>query len=92
MRLRVQTTAPQVVQVGARVDRPGVFTQLRDAGDRPLLVAKVNAVAPQTNLVINTERLYDGVGNVFSKQQLEVTTVQLQTEDGLYDLLGPVAE
>ncbi len=55
-------------------------------------VAKVDAVAPQTNLVINTERLYDGVGNVFSKQQREVTTVQLQTEDGLYDLLGPVAE
>ncbi len=55
-------------------------------------VAKVDAVAPQTNLVINTDRLYDGVGNVFAKQKLEVTTVQLQTEDGLYDLLGPVAE
>jgi len=55
-------------------------------------VAKVDAVAPQTNMVINTERLYDGVGNVFSKQKLEVTSVQLQTEEGLYDLLGPVEE
>jgi|GEM_PF-2245049 len=55
-------------------------------------VAKVDAVAPQTNLVINTERLYDSVGNVFSKQKLEVTTVQLETDGALFDLLGPVAE
>ncbi len=55
-------------------------------------VAKVDAVAPQTNLVINTDRLYDGVGNVFSKQTLEATTVQLEMDGGLYDLLGPVAE
>lgn len=55
-------------------------------------VAQIDGIAPGSKVLVRTDRLYDGVGNAFAKQKLEVSAVQLQTEQGLFDLHGPASE
>lgn len=55
-------------------------------------VAKIDGIAPQGRAVVKTDRFYDSLGNPFSKLNQEVSSVQLETADGLFDLQGPATE
>lgn len=55
-------------------------------------VYHIPGIAPQSKVVIDTDQLYDSLGNSLAKQKAEVSTVQLQTADGFYNVLGPAME
>jgi hypothetical protein len=55
-------------------------------------VQQINGIAPQSKVTIFTNELYDGLGFTFASKQEEVARVQLETSDGLYNLMGPAAE
>lgn len=55
-------------------------------------VAKIDGIAPSAPVLIKTDRLYDSIGNVFAKQTLEVSAVQLEIDGVLHEVHGPVSE
>ena len=55
-------------------------------------VARIEGIAPLSKAVIKGDRFYDKMGNSYAKQSVEVSQVELQTAEGLYNLMGPVTE
>jgi len=55
-------------------------------------VYHIFGIAPQSKVVISTKDLYDSLGNTFAAQKDDVSTVQLQTDHGFYNVEGPAME
>ena len=55
-------------------------------------VFRIPGIAPQSKVVIKTDQLYNGLGNTFASQKADVSSVQVQTADGLYSVDGPAME
>jgi hypothetical protein len=55
-------------------------------------VQPINGIAGQSKAVIRTDKLYNGLGNTFASRNEEVARVQLETQDGLYNVMGPATE
>lgn len=55
-------------------------------------VFHIYGIAPQSKVVLNTKDLYDSLGNSFAAQKDDVSTVQLQTDRGFYNVEGPAME
>jgi hypothetical protein len=91
------------LKVAAIVNRSDESIKVYNFGDRSItnskvwvnrgFVAKVDAIPPQSHVTIKMDRLFGPFGNTFSSQKDTLATlVQLQTDDGLYTLMGPVQE
>ena len=55
-------------------------------------VQPIQGVPGQSKAVIRTDKLYNGLGNTFASRSEEVARVQLETPDGLYNVMGPATE
>lgn len=55
-------------------------------------VKRIGGIAPQSRVTIDTTELYNGLGRTLARSGDEVSLVQLQKGNTLYNLLGPVAE
>ena len=55
-------------------------------------VQPINGIAAQSKAVIRTDKLFNGLGNTFASRSEEVARVQLETQDGLYNVMGPATE
>jgi len=55
-------------------------------------VQPINGVAAQSKAVIRTDKLYNGLGNTFASRNEEVARVQIETQDGVYNVMGPATE
>jgi hypothetical protein len=55
-------------------------------------VQPINGIAGQSKAVIRTDKLYNGLGNTFASRNEEVARVQLETQDGVYNVMGPATE
>ena len=55
-------------------------------------VYHIFGIAPQSKVVVNIKDLYDSLGNSFAAQKDDVSTVQLQTDHGFYNIEGPAME
>ncbi len=55
-------------------------------------VQPIQGVPAQGRAVVRTDKLYNGLGDTFAKRSEEVARVQLETRDGLYNLMGPATE
>ena len=55
-------------------------------------VQPITGVSGQSKAIIRTDKLYNGLGNTFASRGEEVARVQLETQDGLYNVMGPATE
>ena len=55
-------------------------------------VQPINGIAGQSKAIIRTDKLYNGLGNTFASRNEEVARVQLETQDGLHNAMGPATE
>ncbi len=55
-------------------------------------VKRIGGVAPLSSVTISANELYNGLGHTLATRGEEVSRVQLQTMDRLYNLMGPVTE
>ena len=55
-------------------------------------VQPINGIAGQSKAVIRTDKLYNGLGNTFASRSEEVARVQIETHDGVYNVMGPATE
>jgi hypothetical protein len=55
-------------------------------------VQPLNGIAGQSKAIIRTDKLYNGLGNTFASRNEEVARVQLETQEGLYNVMGPATE
>jgi hypothetical protein len=55
-------------------------------------VQPIQGIPAQSKAVIRTDKLYNGLGNTFASRSEEVTRVQLETPEGLYNVMGPATE
>ena len=55
-------------------------------------VQPLQALPAHSKSVISTNKLFNKVGDRFSARGEEVTRVQLETQDGFYDVMGPASE
>ena len=55
-------------------------------------VQPINGIAGQSKAMIRTDKLFNGLGNTFASRNEEVARVQLETPDGLYNVMGPATE
>ena len=55
-------------------------------------VQPIQGIPSQGRTIVRTDKLYNGLGDTFAKRSEEVARVQLETRDGLYNLLGPATE
>jgi hypothetical protein len=55
-------------------------------------VQPLQALPAHSKSLISTNKLFNKVGDRFSSRGEEVTRVQLETQDGLYDVMGPASE
>jgi hypothetical protein len=55
-------------------------------------VQPINGIAAQSKAVIRTDKLYNGLGNTFASRSEEVARVQIETHDGVYNVMGPATE
>ena len=55
-------------------------------------VQPINGIAGQSKAVIRTDKLFNGLGNTFASRNEEVARVQLETPDGLFNVMGPATE
>ena len=55
-------------------------------------VQPLQGVPAQGRAIVRTDKLFNGLGDTFAKRSEEVARVQLETRDGLYNLLGPATE
>ncbi|HEX4125204.1 MAG TPA: hypothetical protein VHY37_10800 [Tepidisphaeraceae bacterium] len=54
-------------------------------------VYHVNTVAPDSSVTISASQLFNSAGASLSSQGTPVSRVQIKTENGLYNLMGPAA-
>jgi len=55
-------------------------------------VQPITGIPGQSKAVIRTDKLFNGLGNTFASRGEEVSRVQLETPDGLYNVMGPATE
>ena len=55
-------------------------------------VIHIPGIAPQSKVVVKSSQLYDSMGNTLSDQKADVSSVQLQTADGFYNVQGPAMD
>ena len=55
-------------------------------------VQPIQGIPGQSKAVIRTEKLFNGLGNTFASRNEEVARVQLETQDGLFNVMGPATE
>jgi hypothetical protein len=56
-------------------------------------VAKIDGIAPQNKATVELDKLYGPFGNNFASQKdTPISSVQLQTDEGLFDVEGPAQE
>lgn len=55
-------------------------------------VKRIGGIAPQSNVVINTTEIYNGLGHTLASRGEEVSRVQLDDAGRLYNLMGPASE
>lgn len=56
-------------------------------------VAKIDGIAPQNKATVDLDKLYGPFGNNFASQKdTPISSVQLQTDEGLFDVEGPAQE
>jgi hypothetical protein len=55
-------------------------------------VQPIQGIPAQSKAVIRTDKLYNGLGNTFASRSEEVARVQLETPDGLFNVMGPATE
>jgi hypothetical protein len=55
-------------------------------------VQPIQGIPGQSKAVIRTDKLFNGLGNTFASRNEEVARVQLETPDGLYNVMGPATE
>jgi hypothetical protein len=56
-------------------------------------VAKIDGIAPQNKATVELDKLYGPFGNNFASQKdTPISSVQLQTDEGLFDVQGPAQE
>jgi hypothetical protein len=55
-------------------------------------VQPIHGIPGRSQTVVRTDKLYNGLGNTFASRNEEVSRVQLETEDGLYNVMGPATE
>ena len=53
-------------------------------------VMPIGGIAPQSRVIIRTDRLYNHMGHTMAARKEQPTLVQLQTVDGVYSVMGPV--
>lgn len=55
-------------------------------------VQPINGIAAHSKAVIRTDRLFNGLGNTLASRNEGVARVQLETQDGLFNVMGPSTE
>ena len=55
-------------------------------------VQPITGVSGQSKAIIRTDKLYNGLGNTFASRGEEVARVQLETPDGVFNVMGPATE
>ena len=55
-------------------------------------VQPIQTIPAHGRTLIRTDKLFNAAGDTFAKRAPEVSQVQLETRDGLYNLLGPATE
>jgi len=90
------------LRVAAIVSRDKETIEVYNFTDRPFsdakvwvnkgFVAKVDGIAPMSKVTIATSKLYGPFGNTFASQEKSVSSVQLETSNGLFNLMGPVQQ
>ena len=55
-------------------------------------VQPLQGIPAQGRAIVRTDKLFNGLGDTFAKRSEEVARVQVETRDGLYNLLGPATE
>lgn len=100
-RAQFPTTQPQdLLRTAAIVNKDEIkiynFSNL-PVGDSKVWVNRsyvyhIPGIAPQSKVVIKTKQLYDSMGNSLADQKADVSSVQLQTGDGFYNVLGPAMD
>jgi hypothetical protein len=55
-------------------------------------VQPIQGIPGQSKTIIRTDKLYNGLGNTFASRNEEVARVQLETQDGLFNVMGPATE
>lgn len=55
-------------------------------------VQPIQGIPGQSRTVIRTDKLFNGLGNTFASRAEEVSTVQLETQDGVFNVMGPATE
>jgi len=98
------TSAPASDQVHAAaiVSRSDASIKIYNFGTKPIRDARVwvnkgyvqhiNGVAPNSSAIIKMDELYNGLGQTFTALNSPVSLVQVETDDGLFTLLGPASE
>jgi hypothetical protein len=55
-------------------------------------VQPITGIPGQSKAVIRTDKLFNGLGNTFASRSEEVARVQLESTEGLYNVMGPATE
>jgi len=55
-------------------------------------VQPLQGIPAQGRAMIRTDKLFNGLGDTFAKRSEEVARVQVETREGVYNLLGPATE
>jgi hypothetical protein len=94
--------ASEQVHVAAIVNRADSTIKIYNFGNRPIHDARVwvnksyvqhiNGVASNSSAIVRMSELYNGLGQTFTGLNSPVSLVQVETDDGLYTLLGPASE
>ena len=94
--------ASEQVHAAAIVNRADSTIKIYNFGNRPIrdsrvwvnksYVQHINGVSPNSSAVIRMNELYNGLGQTFTALNSPVSLVQVESEDGLYTLLGPASE
>jgi hypothetical protein len=94
--------ASEQVHAAAIVNRADSTIKIYNFGTKPIHDARVwvnkgyvqhiNGVAPNSSAIIRMGELYNGLGQTFTSLNSPVSLVQLESEDGLFTLLGPASE
>lgn len=99
----VPTTRPRNdVRVAAIVTKDRRTIKLYNFDTAPLRAVNVwvngayvqplQAVPAHSKSMVGTDKLFNKTGDRFSGRGEEVTRVQLETQDGFYDVMGPASE
>lgn len=96
------TRASDDLRVAAIVNRHEGTIRLINFSNRTLsdanvwvngsFVRKVTSLPASGSVTLSTASMYDSSGRSMAAQKTNPVTIQLQTDDGLYNLLGPAFE